>query len=242
MFANALFIVAIITLAATSILSEGIAMTRAGEHRIAQQYLSVGYERAATATRNALADALRTGQTDPGTLSPLPTISPLPSQCANGPSASCQFSTDATVALAPATSQSANLQSNAAVREGRVVATIAVDVTALDGTRLVTRTQTVMLRTFAVPPYVTIAGAHDTALDNVSGAVAQGDDGGLPPLTSLSTCPSPAPSATPSAVPDETVVRVQYHDDRNGGCMDGSVWQQRPLSANASPAASGWSP
>ncbi|MGZ3510057.1 MAG: hypothetical protein ACXWNJ_17075 [Vulcanimicrobiaceae bacterium] len=231
MFANALVIVAVIVLATATILSAGLAMTRAQVHRIAQQYLAAGYERAATVTRDTLADALRNGRIDPSAPASLPAISPLPSQCATS-SSPCAFFTDATVTLAAPAAPSANLESNAAINEGRLTATVAVDVTAADGTRLATRTQTVALRTFAVPPYVTIAGALDASVDGAGGTAA-GDDGGLPPQTPLSTCPTPAPSSVPSSsAPDETVVRVQYHDDANGACMDGSLWQGKSSSAN----------
>ncbi|MDQ2872394.1 MAG: hypothetical protein M3R35_04615 [Candidatus Eremiobacteraeota bacterium] len=239
MFANALFVIAIISLTVTSVLTAGLAMTRASIARTAQNYLAAGYERSALATRDTIAGALRSGAIDARALAPLPVLVPAPRACANAASP-CSFFTDAratfinTVDVAPVsvtgppcdgttTNCGANLESNTAVNEGRIAARITVDVTAPDGTLLATRTKTAIFRTFAVPPYVTIAGSRDATFE--AGNASEGDDGGLMPQSSA----------------DETVVRVRYHNDATGAVSDGSRWQQQGWS-NGSAATGTWSP
>src|SRR5581483_12006035 len=157
--------------------------------------------------------------------SPLPSLSPLPPHCLGE---TCAMSGSATMTLLgrdppetePCDSDAAcaaNEEANPYVREGRVIARIAVDVRASDGTLLATRENDVTVRTFAGPPYLAMAGAIDRTVD--ARAVARGEDAGLVPRT-----PNPC-AAGPAGESSDTVVRVAYEDAETGTCSDGSSWR-----------------
>lgn len=240
MLAGALFYVALIALVATTILSAGMAMTRAAATRMAQSYLAAGYQRANASLMQTIASEMQSG----GIPSPAPTFTPLPPMCAN---TGCTYSTSANIALAqtalpttgpscdPAQSNCAtNVQGNSYVQESRVTAAITVDVLDSGGTPVATRSSTVILRTMNAPPYVAIVGARDGAFDDVASSHAAGDDGGAPPAT-------PNPCATPSpGIADDTTARVAYRNVATNACTDGSTWGDASYSAGASNA--GWSP
>ncbi|HEY8296929.1 MAG TPA: hypothetical protein VIG32_02775 [Candidatus Baltobacteraceae bacterium] len=245
MLANALFFASVIALAATTILSGGLAMTRASEHRIAEQYLTAGFERAAAAARETIASRLRDGAVDPRALAPALSVAPLPARCA-GETVPCSFYTGARVTFdnvqnvrvssspaacdAATTNCAENLESNDRVDEGRLAARIVVDVSAPDGTVLATRTQTLTLRTFAAPPYATIAGVRDASLADT--VASEGDDGGHA---------VPAGADCGPVAGDETVVRVQYRNAVSDACANGSRWQRQGWSSGNG-NATGWSP
>lgn len=224
MLAGALFYVALIALAATTILSAGIAMTRATIVRASQPYLAAGYQRALTSLQQQIAAAMQSG----GIPNPAPSVTPIPASCANP---SCTYKTAATIALAqsaaptpgpscdPAQSSCAlNVQTNAYVAESRVTAIITVTLTDAAGSTIAQRSGTAVLRTLDAPPYVAIAGSREAAFDDVTGGHALGDDGGVPPVT-----PNPCASAPPG-VSDDTTVRVAYRNVVTSACSDGSAW------------------
>ncbi|HEY8315169.1 MAG TPA: hypothetical protein VIG51_13490 [Candidatus Baltobacteraceae bacterium] len=235
MLANALFVIAVIGLAATTMLSAGMAMTRASVHRIAQRYLVTGYQQAAMLARTTLAGDIAGGRIDPRSPTQLPAIAPLAPQCATA-SVPCAMYVAATIALDGSAGRlgAVNLESNGSVNEGRLWALVTVNVTAADGTMLATRAQTLTLRTFATPPYVTVAGARDASFDGIAQASNLGDDGGIE-ATGATAC-----SALPA--PDETVVRVQYRNAQTGACVDGSRWRNATPAPYATSAAVNWSP
>jgi hypothetical protein len=230
--AGALFYVALIALVATTILSAGLAMTRAAGTRMAETYLAAGFQRANASLMQALS------------ANPSATFTPLPPLCAN---AACTYSTNATIALTqnarptpgPAcdsaqTNCAANVQTNTYVQESRLAAAITVNVLDSDGSVIATRSGTVVLRTMTAPPHVAIAGARDTFFDDVANGNAPGDDGGAPPAT-------PNPCATPAAgLADDTAIRVAYRNAATNACSDGSAWGDASYSASASVA--GWAP
>jgi hypothetical protein len=176
---------------------------------------------------------------------PAPTFTPIQASCAN---ASCSYTTTETITLtqaAPATpgpacdpsqdSCAPNVQVNRYVAEGRLSAVITVNLLDQSGYPLATRSQTVVLRTMAAPPYVAIAGSREGTFDDITASAAAGDDGGAPPAT-----PNPCATAAIGSASD-TTVRVQYRDrDAPATCTDGSLWADSSYSTRA--ASSGWSP
>ncbi|HET9095490.1 MAG TPA: hypothetical protein VFN37_02415 [Candidatus Baltobacteraceae bacterium] len=239
MLAGILAYVALIAIAAATILSAGMAMTRMSIERMTRPYFSSGYERAAAALEQSVAADMQRG----GIPYPAPSFTPIPAACANS---ACTYLTAETIMLtqtAPATPGPAcdssqtncapNVQTNSYVAEGRVSAQITVNVLNAQGYSIAARTGTVVLRTFDSPPYVAIAGARDGAFDNVLSAANAGDDGGAPPAT-------PNPCASASSISDDTAVRVEYRNKDTSACMDGSAWGDSSYSTHVAPT--GWSP
>lgn len=221
MLANAIVCVAIVAMAANAMLSAGLISERIAVRRLAQQYVAGEYARAMDALFSNVAGYGKAG----GVPDPLPSISPLPPRCAAP--RSCALTSSSTIELLrldpnrslPCTADSAcalNEETNSFVREGRVVARIAVAVRAADGTLLATREQDVTVRTFAAPPYAAIAGASDRTLETRE---TIGEDAGTVPRT-----PDPC-STAPAGQSADTVVRVAYVDTQTGECRDGSSWR-----------------
>lgn len=240
MLSGALFYVALIALVAATILSTGLAMTRMTITRMMQPYVAAGYERAAASLQQTIAADMQAG----GIPSPAPTFAPLSPTCAN---ASCTYLTSETIALTqtgPSTSGvtcdpaqtncAPNVQANAYIAEGRVTARITVNVQDRSGAVLAERAGDVVLRTFKVAPYASIAGSRDGTFDDVTASHAAGDDGGAPPAT-----PNPCASAS-AGIADNTTVRVAYRNQATSACVDGSSWSNSSYSQGAAPG--GWSP
>jgi hypothetical protein len=236
---NAAFFSMLVTLLTLAALTSGIAMTRMTIHRLSEDALAAGYQRAADALRQTLQTRLQNG---PMTL-PLPTVAPIAPACAQSPG-TC-YQTAATVTLRtlaasaascdPALSNCArNVETNPYVGEQRLAARITVTVSAPDGTVLAARSTDNAVRTLQVPPYVILTGSVDGTFDG-TGAAAAGDDGGTLPAT-----PNPCGTA-PLGSSDDTVVRVAYRNVQSNACSDGSVWQNAPYDAPG-PAPAGWSP
>lgn len=244
MLANALFYVALIALAASTLLSAGLAMTRAGIHRLAQTYISAGYQRAATSLQETLADDLRAGPLP----SPMPSFAPLPAACVDSASP-CRYESSETIALTNSSSPvtagqcdpgqtncASNEQANSYVDESRITARITVTITAAsDGSVLATRSSDVIVRTMNTPPYAVISGSRDGSFDDVAAMHAAGDDGGILPAT-----PNPC-AAQVSGTADDTAVRVAYRNETTNACTDGSAWRTESYSSSAG-SVSGWSP
>lgn len=242
MLANALFYVALLSIAAMTFLSAGLTMTRVSATRMAETYLAVGYQRGIASLERSIAANVQSG----GLLNPLPTFTPLPPACADG-GVPCLYETSATISLSSGaitstacdSSQSncaANEQANAYISESRIPARITVVVTtSRDGAQLATRSSDVILRTIATPPYVVAAGARDGSLDAIASSRAAGDDGGAPPAT-----PNPCSSASPGTA-DDTAIRVAYQNAATNACTDGSQWRSSGYTVNSA-SASGWSP
>ena len=241
MLANALFCTIVLALAASAILSGGLAMTRAAIQRNAATFVAVGYDRAIQSLQNTLQTDMQNG----GLPSPLPTVSPLPPQCADS---ECRYSTSERIQFttkqlsAPAascdrtqTNCASAEEGNAYVDESRVTARVTVTVSDASGTALVTKSSDATFRTLHRAPYVTTAGSRDGSFDGAGTDASSGDDGGV-------TAGSPDPCATASAgVSDDTTIRVQYRDTQNSACSDGSALRSQSYSQSpGSPA--GWSP
>lgn len=237
MLAGVIFYAALLALVATTILSAGLAMTRAGISRMAQPYLAAGYQRALGSLQQSIAADMQSG----GVPFPAPAFAPLGPSCAN---AACTFTTTETLAVAQTASPSAgpscdpvqtncalNVQTNAYVGESRLAAVITVTVNDAHGAIVATRSGTAVLRTFDAPPYVAIAGSGESSFDD-AGARAIGDDGGAAPAT-----PNPCASAI-AGVADDTSVRVEYRNEKTAACSDGSAWGKASYSSRGT--AGGW--
>ncbi len=228
MLANAFVCVALIAVAANTILSAGLISERIAVRRAAQTYVNREYQRATQALLSEIEPFARSGSFP----EPLPSFA-FPPECADERNP-CGFTSSAEVSPqfgdsdspAPCASDWAcanNEQRNPYVTERRIVAKISVAVQAGDGSVLATREADVTLRTLNVPPYVAIAGTRDRTADaNV--AAPPGEDAGRPPATANPCAPgSPGTS-------DDTVVRVVYEDAQTGACSDASSWRSSAYS------------
>lgn len=228
MLANALVCVALIALAANTILSAGLISGRLAVRRAAQTYMNREYQRASQALLSEIALFARNDSFP----DPLPTFTFAPA-CVDERDP-CGFTASAAVSAqfgdsdspAPCDTDWAcanNEQRNAYVAERRIVATISVTVQAGDGSVLATRESDVTLRTLNAPPYVAIAGARDRTTGAVSAAgLPPGEDAGRPPATA-NPCASSSPGTS-----DDTVVRAAYENAQTGMCSDASEWRSSP--------------
>jgi hypothetical protein len=222
--ANALVCVALIALAANTILSAGLISERIAVRRAAQTYLNREYERATQALISEIAPFASAG-TFP---EPLPSFTFAP-ECEDERTP-CAFTSSANVSPrfadsdSPAPCDSApacanNEQENSYVGERRIVAEISVAVQAGDGSLLAAREADVTLRTLHAPPYVAIAGARDRTSDALLASAPPGEDAGRPPATA-----NPCAAGSPG-ISDDTVVRAAYENAETGACSDGSAWR-----------------
>ncbi len=230
MLANALAGVALIALAANTILSAGLISERIAVRRAAQTYLNREYQRATQALISEIEPFARGGSFP----DPLPSFT-FPPACVDERTP-CGFTGSAQVSAqvadsgsSPAPCESAeacanNEQTNLYVAERRVVAKISVTVQAGDGSVLATREDDVTLRAFNAPPYVAIAGARDRASDAILINALPGEDAGRPPATA-----NPCAAASPGTS-DDTVARVAYENAQTGACSDASAWRSSAYS------------
>ncbi len=226
MLANALICVALVALAANTILSAGLISERVAVRRAAQTYLNREYQHAAAALISEIAPFARSGSFPDS----LPSFTFAPA-CVDE-RRPCSFTGSARVSAQIVDSDSSpapcdvawacanNEQRNIYVTERRIVARISVAVQAGDGSFLATRDSDVTLRTFNAPPYVAIAGARDRTSDAVlASGFPPGEDAGRPPATA-NPCAPDSPGTS-----DDTVVRVAYENTQTGACSDGSTWR-----------------
>jgi hypothetical protein len=235
MLVNALFYVLLIAMASSTFLTAGLFMTRVTIVQQARAALAPGYQRAAAALQQTIAADIQHG----GVPNPLSSFTPLPAVCADS---ACTYRASETIAIQQNSSGgtcgyaspncAVNEESNGYVNEQRVAARITVTVTAPGGETLATRSEDVILRTFAAPPYAAILGARDGSFDGLAPAQTAGDDGGTLPAT-----PNPCASATPDG---GTVVRVAYRNTATNACTEGSTFRSNAYSANS--AGTGWRP
>lgn len=224
MLLNAVFFIALLATAAAGFLSAGLAMTRVAAIRGAQVYVNQSYQRASAAAQDTLARYMSSG----GIPDPAPSMTPLPPACAD---ARCAFTTSANVQLialpqtasaACDTSQSScaqNEEANPYVDERRYAARITAVVRDAGGTVVAQRSDDLLLRTIAQPPYAVPAGARDGSFDGIAASQAAGDDGGAAPAT-----PSPCGQVS-TGMSESTQIRVAYRNAVTSACSDGSAWR-----------------
>ena len=224
MLLNTLFFIALLATAAAGLLSAGAAMTRAVAIRGAQVYVNQSYQRASAAAQATLAHYRQSGPIP----DPAPSMTPLPDACAD---ARCAYTTSASIQLIalpqsasgpcdPSQSSCAqNEEANPYVDERRFAARITAVVRDSAGTVLAERSDDLLLRTIAQPPYAVAAGARDGSFDGIGGTQAEGDDGGAAPAT-----PSPC-SQSSAGSSESTEIRVAYRNAATSACSDGSAWR-----------------
>jgi len=179
--AVALYCIAILGLAAGVALEGALGFARISARHAAAHYAQIGFVQARSQLQSGLAAQIAAGAHDlqaPAALAPAPA-------CLSAP---CPFTLAATFALQGALGDNASsnvvatsVQSNAAISEGRLAATITETVGAADGTTIAVRTEYVTLRTFGVPPYVAIDGMTDSA--GARDVPLEADAGGCDPTT-----------------------------------------------------------
>lgn len=113
-----------------------------------------------------------------------------------------------------------NLESNPHVQEGRLGGTMLATIHRRDGSVALQRRYDVVLRTFAAPPYVTIASVRDASADAGPTAANEGDTGGIAPAT---------------------FVRAAYLNTQTGSLTDASTFESQAW-ANGNARTSGWRP
>lgn len=230
MLANALVCVALIALAANTILSAGLVSERVAVRRAAQTYVNREYQRAMQALLSEIEPFASSGSFP----DPLPSFT-IPPECVDDRNP-CGFTSSAEVSPQLADSDSPapcdsdwacanNEQRGTYVTERRIVATISVTVQSGDGSILGSREADVTLRTLSVPPYVAIAGARDRTSDaSASAGFPPGEDAGRPPATA-NPC-----AAGPPGTSADTVVRVAYENAQTGACSNASAWRSSAYS------------
>lgn len=252
----ALVFVAVIGLCAGALLEGGLAFARVSAHHAAQRYAEIGLIQARAQLVAAIASQIASGATTLSAPAPLTATS-----VCNDASAPCPFTSTATFQLSgslggaatPNTSAS-NLQTQSAIEEGRVAATIVETVGSTAGAPLATRTQLVTLRTFSVAPFVAIDGVSDAAA--ARDVPTEADAGGCS-QTSWSSCDannasSPAPAAPIASMdPGDTRIHAltQCVDGGSGACAGQTYVSADPTNTpastswfNANAQSNGWSP
>lgn len=230
MLANAFVCVALIALAANTMLSAGLISERIAVRRLAQTYTDREYHRATQALLSEIEPFARSGSFP----DPLPSFT-FPPECVDGENP-CAFTSSAEISPqfgdadspAPCDSDWAcanNEQYGRYVTERRIVAKISVAVQGGDGSILATREADVTLRTLNAPPYVALAGARDRTSDvSAAAGFPPGEDAGRPPATA-----NPCAAGSPGVSAD-TVVRVAYENAQSGACSDASAWRSSAYS------------
>ena len=224
MLLNALFFMALLATATAGFLTAGLAMTRAAAIRGAQVYVNESYERAASAAQATLAQYEQSG----GIPNPAPSMTPLPAACAD---ARCAYTTSASIQLIALpqsvsaacdpsrTSCAQNEQANPYVDESRFAARITAVLRNAGGAVVAQRSEDLVLRTIAQPPYVIPAGARDASFDGIAASQSAGDDGGAAAAT-----PSPCAQSVAGSS-QSTQIRVAYRNAVTSACTDGSLWR-----------------
>ena len=228
MVLNALFYVLLLAVLTFAVLGTGLNAARIAVREHAKSAFAAGFARADAVLIQTVGAQLRSS----GSVSPLPSFTPLPAECTDGACTGTLSETIAVTQIAapspvpscdPAVSQCAtNVQTNPFVNESRIAARITVTLAAANGAAIATRSAGVIVRTMQTPPYAAIAGSL-------------GDDGGAAPAT-----PNPCAAWVAGSSAD-TQVRVQYRNIAGAGCSDASSWSAASYSSVPDSPA-GWSP
>lgn len=210
MLLRSLFLVLFVVVVADAIVYAAAAEARAAYH-----------QRETTALRDGLSAAISLAQqAAAGAAAPHPL-----STCAFASMNGCTMLVESDASAAtplpaastcPAASCTVLLQNNSAVVESRVAYVVSSRVLASNGDVIALRHASVAFRTFAQPPYATLVGSLDAAL-NAALSGGAGDDGG-------STA--------------GTLIHVRYTGP--AGDVAGDVW--RPVDQRPAGAAPAWNP
>lgn len=222
MLLRTMFLLALIALLAETAVHGASALATAALRTRAVAIAQAQFATAAQSAQSALAESIAEGK-DPahGTMpAPAPTcVLAAADGCALVAQSALAISTPAAEAsgTCPDTNCTIYMQANDRVTEGRIAIAISTKVTNPGGTVLASRASMVVFRTFATPPYATLAGSLDgTLADLASGST--GDDGGAA----------------------GTLVHVEYVNavDPSASPIPANVW--RPQVQNPAAAAEQW--
>lgn len=180
MLLRALFLIALIAVLAETMVYGAAALAHVALRQREISALRAAFSAAIASTQASAAHAVASGG-NPALALPAPFAT-----CYDSSSAGCAIAATATVSIpapaaspatCPGTDCTIYLQGNTAVAESRVTYHVTASVLARNGDVVATRNSDVTFRTFAMPPYVSLAGSLDDTLDAiVDGSV--GDDGG----------------------------------------------------------------
>ena len=223
MLLRAVFLIALLAMLSETMVRAAAALATSALHHRAVAASQVQLNTAIAAEQNAIAQAVAANG-PPNTVPP-PQNAP---SCIVNDSNGCALFAQTHITLAspaPAATPCANescalyLQGNDDIAEGRVYVNISTQITAADGSSLVTRAAAVTFRTFRTPPYALPSGALDATLDALGTQSA--DNGGTTGASG-------------------TLVNVEYLNaaDPTATPIPGNVWQ--PRSASTSAAAGAW--
>jgi hypothetical protein len=153
----------------------------AAERHAALRYADVALEQARLALVSQVAEQVQAGSPDGPFVAPSPTaLAPVCDAAPAATPAPCAFSASVSVTMlgqtrvsGPANELAQNLQRGEGVDENRVSATLSVTVVSPAGS--VQRRRSLIVRTYAVPPFASDDGSDEPT----AGDVASGDSGGI---------------------------------------------------------------
>jgi len=181
MYLSLLFSVTALAAVALGGLQLATSYAVAAERHAALRYADVALEQARLALVTQLAEQVESGSPDGPFVAPSPTaLAPVCTEPAGAPPLPCAFSASVSVTLlgqtrvsAPANEFAQNVQRAEGVDENRVSATISATVVSPAGS--VERRRSLIVRTYAAPPFASDDGSDEPA----PGDVASGDSGGI---------------------------------------------------------------
>jgi hypothetical protein len=219
MYLYALFCLILATLLGLTWLEVTTAGIVTSARHVAARYVSIGLERAQDDLMESIAAQVVTAQQS-GAGASLPLVAPTPGPpipaCAQAP---CAFAVSTTVALAGQTQNASggnvvalNDQLNSGVGEQRVAATVTATAADAGGAVISSATRRVVLRVFAVPPYVALSSSDEPTVDNGNvedfAGTCDGSTscGGVDNrIHALLRCSDPANPSACSGLPDQPV-------------------------------------
>jgi len=240
MLIRTFFMLAMICALATAMVHTTASLARADIHRRANIAADAAFAAAIFNFSLNAATAIASGS-DPRTL---PTITPpaSPTCASTNTAGNCEFTATITttstttqqVGISPESSSTCaplcaiNAQENDAVSEGRIAAHIIVTITGGSGSNgsigngplFATRNRYAIFRTIRILPYVTLIGIRDATTDTISTNSQEGDDTGMPSLTTIN---------------------VVYKNANTGASMPGNAWQSRAWN-DANAGIGNWEP
>jgi hypothetical protein len=210
-----LFIVAVLTVVASTTLEAGFLGAKAAAHERATRYAEIGTVRSVADYTDYIARYVKANGTEG--VWPPPAVAFYPESACTVPTGSAcpftlttaaRFSANSTSSKGggPGGADSANDEQQLWIREHRISAAVQAVVTGTDGSLLATRTRLVTMRVFGTAPYATVVGVRDIESSTGGPIVAQGDSGGTAP-SHESRAKRPNPN-NPDAFSD---TRIQMH-------------------------------
>jgi hypothetical protein len=207
-----LFIVAVLTIAASTALESSFLGAKAAAHDRAARYAEVGVVRGVADYADYIQHYVKANGTEG--VWPPPEVAFYPQSACSVPAGSaCPFTVTTAAHFSasstgggPGGPDPAIDEQRLWIREHRISAAVQAVVTGPDGSLRATRTRLVTMRVYGTAPYATIVGVRDISSSAGGPIVAQGDSGGTAP-SQQSPGKRPNPS-NPDAFSD---TRIQIH-------------------------------